>query len=411
MSDTERPGWALRMVTASFRGNNFLTESHDTKGGRRLAVKQYPGAEEPSVEDLGGKAGEFRLNAYFIGPDYDLYRDAFLFALNTPGPDWLDHPWLGNSSDKGRGKLWVRARDWSVHESNDKGGYCTISVDFVPGGKDITAAEPDRTDIAFSAIRHWEKVICDDFALEPMSASSMTSMIAKVQGQLDKVRNVLAMATLPLTMMNQVRNVIDGIKGDVAALMALPDQYAAAFRSFSNLLGANDAAADGSTASTGTSSSASVPDTGIPQVVDSIVAVAELPVSQPGGVGDSPALHINLARESDLRSQLLLASAAQMALADYRSASDRDAALASVLTAMDKMLPKMSDAVFHAALDCRATLIDALLAQQIEPVQVRDIVQPLPATLLAHRMEVDESVFLARNKVRHPLFVRGRVYG
>ena len=118
-----------------------------------------------------------------------------------------------------------------------------------------------------------------------------------------------------------------------------------------------------------------------------------------------------MARESDLRSQLLLASAAQMALADYRSASDRDAALASVLAAMDKMLPRMSDAVFQAALDCRATLIDALLAQQLEPAQVRDIVQPLPATLLAHRMEVDEAVFLVRNKVRHPLFVRGRVHG
>lgn len=395
--------WRDRQATALYKGMEFLTDSHDGKGGRRLVVKQYPGGEIPEVEDMGGKAGEYRLNAYFIGADYDLARDKFLSLLNQPGADWLTHPWLG--------RLWVRPRDWSVHESNKDGGFCTVSVDFVPGGGDTALPTADRADIAAAANKRFADTVQAEFSLVPMSATSMTSMIAKVQGQLDKVRNVLSMATLPLTMMNQVRNVIDGIKGDVAALMALPDQYAAAFRSFSNLLGSNDTASDGAAASTGTSSPASVPDTGIPQVVDSIVAVAELPVSQPGGVGDSPALHINLARESDLRSQLLLASAAQMALADYRSASDRDAALASVLTAMDRMLPKMSDAVFHAALDCRATLIDALLAQQIEPVQVRDIVQPLPATLLAHRMEVDESVFLARNKVRHPLFVRGRVYG
>lgn len=136
-----------------------------------------------------------------------------------------------------------------------------------------------------------------------------------------------------------------------------------------------------------------------------------LPVVNPGGAGDSPTLHVNLQREADMRGQLLLASAVQVALADYRSADDRDAALATVLDAMDRMLPTMSDAVFQAALDCRATLIDALLAQQLEPAQSRDILQPLPATLLAYRMEVAEDVFLARNKVRHPLFVQGRVYG
>lgn len=397
--------WRDRQATALYKGLEFLTDSHDAKGGRRLAVKQYPGGEVPEVEDLGGKAGEFRLNAYFIGADYDLARDKFMALLNQPGADWLTHPWLG--------RLWVRPRDWSVHESNKDGGFCTVSVDFVPGGGDTALPTADRADIAAAANKRLADAVQAEFALVSMSATSMTSMIAKVQGQLDKLRNVLAMATLPLTMMNQVRNVIDGIKGDVAALMALPAQYSAAFRSFSNLLGSPDTAdvASSSSSTSGTTATASVSDTAIPQVVDSIVAMAELPVPLPSGVGDSPALHINLAAESNLRSQLLLASAAQMALADYRSASDRDAALASVLKLMDKLLPTMSDAVFHAALDCRATLIDALLAQDLEPAQVRDIVQPLPATLLAHRMEVDEAVFLVRNKVRHPLFVRGRVYG
>ena len=262
--------WRDRQATASFKGMEFLTDSHDAKGGRRLVVKQYPGGEVPELEDMGGKAGEFRLNAYFIGADYDLARDKFLSILNKPGADWLTHPWMG--------RLWVRPRDWSVHESNKDGGYCTVSVDFVPGGGDTALPTADRADIAAAANKRFADTVQAEFALVPMSASSLNSMIAKVQGQLDRVRNVLAMATLPLTMMNQVRNVIDGIKGDVAALMALPDQYAAAFRSFSNLLGSNDAASSSSSTSTGTSSPASVPDTAIPQVVDSIVAVAELPV-------------------------------------------------------------------------------------------------------------------------------------
>lgn len=401
--------WADRMVTASFKGVEFLTESHDAKGGRRLVVHEYPGAEEPNVEDLGGKSGEFRLNAYFIGPDYDLARDKFLLALNTPGADWLTHPW--------RGYLWVRAHNWSVHESNDKGGYCTIGVDFAPGGA-VQAVLVDRTDLADAARRRFAGAAQADFELLPMSSVSMASMIATVQGQLDRVRGLISLATLPLTWAHQVRSVIDGIKGDAAELLALPAQYAAAMRSFADLLGSGDASSSDyvlapatSTGTASTGNSTAVDDIAVPQVVDSLAAMTRLPATMPGGEGDSPALRTNLQREADLRGRLLLASAAQQALADYRSSDDRDAALASVLQAMDRMLPTMSDEVFEAALDCRATLIDALLAQQLEPAQARSVVNPLPATLLAHRMEVDEAVFLTRNKVRHPLFVNGRVYG
>ena len=56
-------------------------------------------------------------------------------------------------------------------------------------------------------------------------------------------------------------------------------------------------------------------------------------------------------------------------------------------------------------------MIEALLAQDLKPAMARDVTGPLPAALLAHRMGVDEAVFMARNKVRHSLFVTGRVYG
>ncbi|WP_035383998.1 DNA circularization N-terminal domain-containing protein [Ferriphaselus sp. R-1] len=379
--------WADRMVTARWRGNQFLTESHDTKGGRRLAVHEYPGGEEPVVEDLGAKSGEFRLNAYFIGFDYDLFRDAFLVALNTPGAAWLDHPW--------RGQIWVRARDWSIHESNDKGGYCTISVDFVPGGKDAAKPAPDMADVASYACANYMLGVTDGFDLTPMPELSMTSLIATVQKQLDTMRTMIALATLPLTLMSQVRNVIEGVKSDLASLMATPAAYATAIHSLASSVGAASA----------------VPDTALPNVVTHLVAMAKLPVVMPGGSGDSPALRINLMREANLRGQLLLGAAAQVALADYRVANDRDVVLASVVGAIDDMLPSMSDTVFQLALDMRAALSDALLAQPLEAAVVREVVNPLPATVLAHRLEVAEDVFLAVNKVRHPLFVQGKVYG
>lgn len=411
--------WAERMVTARFRDNPFLTESHDTKGGRRLVVHDYPGGEEPVVEDLGAKSGEFRLNAYFIGFDYDLFRDAFLMALNTPGAAWLDHPWLGQQ--------WVRARDWSIHESNDKGGYCTISVDFVPGGKDAAMPTPDMADVASYSCANYLTGVMADFNLDAIPDLGMLSLIATVQMQLDKLRTIISLAQLPLTVLSQVRNVIDGLKTDLAVLLATPASYAAALRSLANVLGAVEKvpvvgkvmstpsaaslAANRQTGQPSKAASALIADTALPNLVTHLVTMAQLPVVMPGGSGDSPALRRNLMREASLRGQLLLGAAAQVALADYRVANDRDVVLASVVGAIDVMLPSMSDTVFQLALDMRAALSDALLAQSLEPAVVREVVNPLPATVLAHRMEVAEEVFLAVNKVRHPLFVQGKVYG
>jgi hypothetical protein len=179
--------------------------------------------------------------------------------------------------------------------------------------------------------------------------------------------------------------------------LAQPAQYVATMRSLANVLGAGDGSA--------------VADTAVPHFVNSLVLMVRLPVKLPALADNSPALQLNLQREAAVRSQLLLTAAAQMALTTYRVADDRDAALASVVGAIDTLLPTMPDALFQAALDMRAALIDALLAQDLKPAQVRDVVSPLPAVVLAHRLEVSEVVFLAANKVRHPLFVQGRVYG
>lgn len=381
------PPWAQRLVTATYRDIQFLTENHDFKGGRRLAIHEFPGAEQPVVEDLGGKADEFHLNAYFIGADYDLLRDKFLLALNTPGAEWLIHPW--------RGRVWVRAHNWSVHESNDKGGYCQVGVDFAPGGM-VQTALVDRTDLALAKIEGFKKTA--DAVPPPLTDSALTSLVKVVNAQLTTLRNLISMATLPLTYLNQVRDVIDGIKGEAASLLALPAQYAAAFTSLANLLG-NSADDNG------------LADTARPALVNTLVTMASIPLVLPGGAGDSPALRLNAQWVADANSRLLLASAAQVALADYRVAGDRDAALASVVSAIDAMLPRMSDTVFQAAWDCRATLIEALMAQNLEPAVSRDIVYPLPSTVLAHRLEVSEEVFMAVNQVRHPLFVRGRIHG
>lgn len=383
--------WLDRMSRASFRGFEFLTDSHDAKGGRRLAVHEYPGAEEPNVEDLGGKAWDWKLSAYFIGPDYDLERNGFLAKLAEPGATWLTHPWLG--------LLWVRAHTWSIHESNDKGGSCTIAIEFVPGGETVQPT-PDMVDVAFDRTRKLADAVVDDFDLEPMSADGMTAFIAAVHQKLEVLRQVISLATLPLTWANQIKGLIAGVKGDLATLMGMPAAYASALRGLTDALG-------------GGADSSDFSDTDRPRVVSRLasVATARSAVALSGVAATDGAVRRNLLREETLRSRLLVTSAAQVAMADYRAEADRDAALASVVAAIDSLLPSLPDPVFQAAVAARTSLIDALLAQDLKPATYRDVTAPMPAIVLAYLLGVDEAVFLARNAVRHPLFVRGRVYG
>ncbi|MDR2015551.1 MAG: hypothetical protein LBP99_08050 [Azoarcus sp.] len=67
--------------------------------------------------------------------------------------------------------------------------------------------------------------------------------------------------------------------------------------------------------------------------------------------------------------------------------------------------------MFQPLVTARAAVIEALLAQDLRPTVSRDIVHPLPAVLIAHGLGVKEEDFLARNAVRHPLFVNGEVHG
>jgi prophage DNA circulation protein len=383
--------WTDRLSRASFRDFEFLTDSHDANGGRRLVVHEYPGADTPLVEDMGGKAWDWKLNAYFIGPDYDLERNGFLAKLAEPGADWLNHPWLG--------RLWVRARSWSVQESNEKGGFCAVGIEFVEGGETVQPT-PDRVDVAYSRITTLADVAVDDFSLESMSADGMTGFLAAVQQKLETLRQAISLATLPLTWASQVQNLIAGVKNDLATLMGLPAAYATALRGLADVLG-------------GGADDHDVADTERPRVVARIskAATARDAVKLTGVAATDGAVRRNLIREEALRSRLLVTAAAQVAMADYQAEADRDAVLGSFVTAVDTLLPSLPDEVFQAAVNARTAVIEALLAQDLKPAVTRNVVSPLPAIVLAHRLEVDESVFLARNAVRHPLFLKGTVYG
>ncbi|MDO9233028.1 MAG: DNA circularization N-terminal domain-containing protein [Methylotenera sp.] len=387
--------WLDRLTKADLDGFEFLTENHDAKSGKRLVIHEFPHSDEVEVERFGAKAKAFKLNAYFIGADYDLEVNGFTEKLAATGAVWLNHPWLG--------QLWVEAADWTRSESNDKGGYGVVSIDFVPGGRAPYEPTVDKVDVAIDRVRQLQTAVIDDFDLQPMSADAMTAFIADVQQHLDGIRQAISLATLPLTWANQVANVIQGVKNDVGVLMQVPQQYANALGSFANTLGFGADNIDDNVPSATRARA-------VARITTTAISPAAITASNTAATVSAP-YKLNKTAEGALRSRLLVVSAAQIALADYDDAATRDGVLNGLLKALDTLMPTMSDEVFQAASDARMALIEALLDQDLGQQISRDIYNAMPSTLLAYQMGIDEDVFIAKNSVSHPLFVVGRVYG
>lgn len=387
MAESYRDRWQ----TAAFRNIEFLTDSHDAKGGRRLVVHEFPGAEVPLVEDLGGKAWDYSLNAYFIGDQYDQDADAFITELNRPGAEWLIHPWLG--------RLWVRARSWSRREANNEQGFCTVTIEFVPGGEQPATPTQDKTDIANAAIGDLADSALGDFDLLAMGAEGLALFTEAVQGGLEFVRNAISFSALPMGWAQTVLTGIAGFKNDIATLSGVPGQYSAMLNSLVNSVGLGADEHD-------------LPATDRPRLVARLAQLSTRPAYAVTGLTAlETTTRINLTAEHALQSRLFLVAAMQVALADFTTEADRADSLQSVDAAYEALLPTLPDAVFQAAVTARTALIEAVMAQDLKPQVIKDVVSPLPSTVLAHRLQIDEAVLIARNKVRHPLFVQGRVYG
>lgn len=126
-----------RLRQASFRGVAFEVDRHDHGFGRRTDVHEYALRATPWVEDLGRAAREYSLDAYLIGPDYDLARTQLITALEAPGPATLIHPWLG--------PLTVSCTTSNLSETIRRGGEASFRLDFIEAGENTAPDAGDDT--------------------------------------------------------------------------------------------------------------------------------------------------------------------------------------------------------------------------------------------------------------------------
>ena len=136
--------WKKNWEQASFAGARFFVEADSRASGRRVAVHQYPKRNEPYSEDMGRAAIRIHVNGYLIGHpgieddgsglargelDYLQMKDELIFVLEKDGPDILRLPMQYQKRD-----IMVMVVGYSVSESRERGGMCTVEMDFVEYG-------------------------------------------------------------------------------------------------------------------------------------------------------------------------------------------------------------------------------------------------------------------------------------
>lgn len=125
--------WREDYQTGSFRGAAFRTEQHEARGGRRTITHEFPGRDEPLVEDLGRAAKSFSIDVWVGGEYYFGDRDALIDALDQGGTGLLIHPWLG--------RMTVSVIDWSCAENTEEGGIARFSIGFAESGVPTPAVQ------------------------------------------------------------------------------------------------------------------------------------------------------------------------------------------------------------------------------------------------------------------------------
>lgn len=127
--------WAATLWPASFKGVPFWTERDRDRFGKRLVVHEFPGRDDPFIEDLAAKAREFEVTAYFVDDAADAEADAFTAAMLQTGPGILVLP--------AQGPILARAHIGDRERVRDRAGYFGIVAKFYKEGVSVPVQPVD----------------------------------------------------------------------------------------------------------------------------------------------------------------------------------------------------------------------------------------------------------------------------
>lgn len=386
-------GQALR---GAFRGATFTVPVDDLEFGRRTQVDEFPLRDTPYVQDLGRKTRRFQIEAFVSGDGYMEERDALIAAIEQPGPGLLTHPYYGIIN--------VTVVEARVRQSSREGGRASFTLTCVEAGEDLFPAIEADTALGLdthatlaseSAIREFART----FSVAGLTGFSIAAVetelsrtIADVEKAVGDVANAIA---AEIRAPYNMAGLIVGAVQQIATLAATPFE---ALRLYQGLFNAG---------STGTN-----------------------PLTTDQRRRQAQATH---ALRELVRTSAVCEAARAASTADF-SPAPATAAGPGVPTSSDDVLRVRDDLL--TALDARRAATDpvtgepignelfdalrGLRAAIVADLHLRAARLPqltaytpkatLPARLIAWQIYGDAAraeEIVARNKIRHPLFVPG----
>ena len=188
-----------------WRGIAFRFGNYALRGGRRVAIHEFPTRDEPFTEDLGRRVRQYRLRGHVIGPMWEASRDALISACEDSGTvGTLVHPYLG--------PLRVRCIDFEVSEDKDSGQIANFELTFVEAGEEPGPSSFINT--ALSVLKQVESVIAEvqsAFTIGIAIIGAPAALLSSFTGWL--IGLVGSLTALPLASTYSLASLLPGIVG------------------------------------------------------------------------------------------------------------------------------------------------------------------------------------------------------
>lgn len=123
--------WRKRLRRASFRGAHFWVDNDGVRGGRRVAIHEFPNSEVAFNEDLGQQVRTYDVDAYVVGDSADSEASSLVSACTSPLAATLVLPLFGT--------IRAKCLEINSNRSKDKHGFVAFRLRFVAEGLELSA--------------------------------------------------------------------------------------------------------------------------------------------------------------------------------------------------------------------------------------------------------------------------------
>lgn len=384
--------WRDQLQQGSIDGVPFFTHQAPADLGLRTVVHEFPGRNDPEIEELGQGAARFPLDIFVIGDDYMSARNAVEAVLLKGGSHRLVHPYRGlmNVNVEGR---------FQVFETADKGGYASFHVTFVRSSTKIyPTASIDTAGTSKSAASAGIAQAQTQFAKKFSLAAAPGFVVQAAIAQLGTITTVL----------NSAANSITTLASPEAALVAGIKQFSSGL---SSLILSPGELAQSIVTMIGQLQTAATQPLAAFQALQMLFGFSPAPPG-PTSTPSRAQQESNRAEISRIVSRVaVLSAASSTADIDYASYDDAVTARNTLLEQFDALATDIDDAdMFNAWLTAQSAMSDDLTTRGLQLPRLKFITlsEATPCVVLAWRLYGDATQaqsIIDRNKLSDPLFV------